>query len=359
MKIIFVLPSIYGGGAERVVTLLSEHFVTKKIDVTIISNTYVKADYQVSSGVKVLPFFTTESQAKSKLSIFRQIRCVRREMKKNSDAIVVGVMPMMFLIVVIASFFLKNKIVASDHTSFERPLKWHINFIRKYVYKMADAVTVLTQADYDYIDKGLKNKFVLPNPLAFTPVASIKDGKQNKILAVGRLDVWYVKGFDILIDAWSRIADKHRNWILEIAGKGNEESLFFLQKLTEDLGVSESVLFSGFHNDIDRIMRESSIFALTSRHEGFGMVLIEAMSQGCSCVSFDCGGRQKEIITDSTYGIIVENHDVFALSCALDRLIDNEKLRLELAQNGMELVGKYNIDIIAQKWILMFQSLRA
>lgn len=358
MKIIFVLPSIYGGGAERVITLLSDYLVSKNIDVSIITNTFVSADYQISSKVKIIPFFSSESQSKSKFKIIRQIKSVRREIKQHPDAIVVGVMPMMFLIVTIANLFLKNKIVASDHASFEFSCRWYTNFIRKYVYKFADAVTVLTQADYNYIGNGLKNKFILPNPLAFKPIENMTICKENKILAVGRLDVWHVKGFDILINAWAKIADKHKEWKLEIAGKGTEANVFFLKKLSDDLGVSDSVFFSGFHNDIDRIMKESAIFALTSRHEGFGMVLIEAMSQGCACISFDDGGRQKEIITNNINGIIIENQDVSILSEVLDTLIRNEELRFNIAKNAIEQVNKYSIDKIAQKWIGMFQSLK-
>lgn len=358
MKVIFVINSLTGGGAERVVTLLSKKFVSKGIDTTIITDTLEKSSYQSDNAVKLAPFFSTIKQKRSKVRIIYQAVSVRKILKGNPDAIVIGVMPIMFLVVFLASAFLPNIIIASDHTSFERPLKWHMNFIRNYLYRIADAVTVLTQVDYDYIGSRLKNKWVMPNPLAFDCIKDEIYTRNKNILAIGRLDVWYVKGFDLLLEACSKVLKKHSDWYLEIAGTGSEESVQALKTKAFSLGIGHLVLFSGFHIDIDKVMRNSSLFVLSSRHEGFGLVLIEAMSQGCACISFDCGGRQKEIIQDGIDGVIIENCDVIKLAEEIEKLIEDTDRRRYLSQNGILKSKVFNLDHISEKWIAMLHQLK-
>ena len=141
----------------------------------------------------------------------------------------------------------------------------------------------------------------MPNPLGLQPVNDIPH-KQNIILAVGRLDDWHVKGFDVLIRAWARVVSSFKflvstdGWKLQIAGTGSEESLNYLKQLCKENGVEDSVEFLGFRKDVEKLYQEASIYVLSSRYEGFGLVLIEAMSQGCACVACDYKGRQREII---------------------------------------------------------------
>ncbi len=359
MKIVFVLHSLFGGGAERVISVISKCLANEGSEVLLITNTFGISEYEISKEVKIIPFYRSAKQGYSRFKLFYQILTVRTVMINNPEAIVVGVMPTMFLVVAIASLFLKNRIVASDHTSFERPLKWHMNFIRKYVYKKADAVTMLTKTDYSFLKDWFKEKYVMPNPLAYTPIDRIETPREKKILAVGRLDDWEVKGFDLLIEAWAKIAKSHTDWKLEIAGKGSASSVEYLKNIAKQHNVRDNFVLSGFHSDIDKVMRESPIFALTSRHEGFGLVLIEAMSQGCACISFDCGGRQREIIEDGVSGIIVDNHDVNKLAEQLEYLIDNQEKRLQLASNGIKRSNDFNLDIITERWISMFHHLKA
>lgn len=356
MEVIFVLHNLYGGGAERVTCLVTECLVKKSVSVSIITNTNSCSDYNAPYGVRIIPFFK-EGSLNGINGFIQKIKTIRNEMKKHPQAIMVGVMPIAFLYVAIASLFLKNKIVASDHTSFERPLKWHMKFIRNYVYRMADAVTMLTEADAKYLGDKFKDKWVIPNPLAYKPLENLSIIKNNTVLAAGRLDDWYVKGFDLLLESWAKVSSLNSDWTLEIAGKGSRQALDTLKNKVSELGIKDRVLFSGFHKDIDRVMRESSIFVLSSRHEGFGLVLVEAMSQGCACISFDCGGRQKEIIKDEHIGIIVENHDVNELANKLMFLITNESERFELSKNGLKRSESYNVNKIIEIWISMFRHL--
>ena len=349
MNIIFLNHFIAGGGAERVVSLLSKKMIEKGHKVCLVTDVSISFSYAFDTNVCVYPLYRSDREKRSFLRLYYMVKNCRFCIKKENAHVLIGVLPLMNLVAVLASMGLKNKVIASEHTSFDRPLGWHVRFIRNVVYRFADVVTILTQADYKYLGSKLSNKVIMPNPLSYPCVQEVSVRRKN-ILAVGRLDVWKVKGFDLLIEAWGKIAHKYPDWTLEIAGKGNDGPIKYLQNISRNLNVEKQVVFLGFRHDIDVVMRMSSIFALTSRYEGFGMVLLEAMSQGCACISFDCGGRQKEIIKTPEEGIIIENHDVLELAKWLEKMIQDDTLRYKLSNAGVKRAKDFDLDIIEEKW---------
>ena len=310
MKIVFLNHFISGGGAEKVTSLISKSLICRGNEVGLMTNLLRPFFYDFDERVERLPLFYNEREWHSLFSLYYMIRNVRKMLKRDSPDVIIGVLPLMNLVAIVAAIGLKTKVIASDHTTFDRPVKIFARFIRSFVYRFADAVTVLTQTDYDFLGKRLPRKVVMPNPLAYSCVEMVDNPRRKNVLAVGRLDVWKVKGFDLLIEAWAQIADRYPEWILEIAGEGTEKSRNDLLEIAKNNKVENRIRFLGFRKDIDAVMRESSIFVLSSRIEGFGMVLIEAMSQGCACISFDDGGRQREIIRSDEEGIIVEDYNI-------------------------------------------------
>jgi glycosyltransferase involved in cell wall biosynthesis len=256
----------------------------------------------------------------------------------------------MFVLAKLCSLGLKIPIIASDHTMFNRKVNWHFDFIRFYGYNLADAVTILTKVDYDFLGKRLPQKVVMPNPVQYQIFSGLSIRKKT-ILAAGRLDVWWIKGFDILIETWGRIAPKYPDWQLEIAGSGSDIALKNLEDMAVRAGVSDRVAFLGFCKDIDKIMQESAIFVLSSRcGEGLGLVLLEAMSQGCACISFELDGRQREIITSPKSGLLIENENRDALEKALITLIENDTIRLSIAEAGRQEVLRYSKETVTDRW---------
>ena len=350
MKIVFLNHFISSGGAEKVTYLISKSMISRSHEVGLMTNLLKPFFYDFDESVERLPLFNNEREWHSFFSLYYMIRNVRRMLKRNRPDVIIGVLPLMNLVAIVAAIGLRTKVIASDHTSFDRPVKIFARFIRSFVYRFADAVTVLTQTDYDFLGKRLPRKVVMPNPLAYPCVVTVANPRRKNVLAVGRLDVWKVKGFDLLIEAWAQIADRNPEWILEIAGDGTEKNRNDLLEIAKNNKVENHIRFLGFRKDIDAVMRESSIFVLSSRIEGFGMVLIEAMSQGCACISFDDGGRQREIIHSDEEGIIVEDNSVLALAEKIEDLISNQEKRLYIAQNGIYRANSYSLNKIAEKW---------
>lgn len=353
MKILFFIESLGSGGAERVVSTLSNEFSQRGHDVMIVTNLLKEVKYDISDGVELLDFSGGKNSKNKFINTLRQLRNYRKILKQTKPDVAIGVMPFAFLLTKLASLGLRIPAIASDHTSFERKLPRHINFIRFKLYRFADAVTILTEADYNYLGSRLPNKVVMPNPLSFEVdnAESLIEDKKNKILAVGRVNEWRLKGYDILLKAWAEVESLFPDWTLEIVGEYNVESKLELAAFISNKIYNERVIFSGFCSNIEEKMSESSIFVLPSRIEGFGLVLIEAMSLGCACISFDTNGRQKEIISSSDIGFLLENKSKEALSKALKTLMANPMLRHKLGDNAILESRKYSLSIIADKWL--------
>ena len=140
-------------------------------------------------------------------------------------------------------------------------------------------------------------------------------------------------------------------------GDGNE-GLHYLSGLASQFKISKQIDFTGFRNDVRELLSKSSIFVLPSRYEGLPMVLLEAMSQGATCIAYDCFTGPAEIIEDNVNGLLIADQDQNAMQEGLKKLIENNDLRQELAQNGLRSLDKYSIDNIYQRWSKLFNSIQ-
>lgn len=174
----------------------------------------------------------------------------------------------------------------------------------------------------------------------------------KQVIAVGR----YVpqKGFDRLIPAWQLVARKHPDWILRIYGDGMREQL---QQQIDSLGITASCILEPTVSNIVDKYCESSIFALSSRFEGFGMVIIEAMACGVPPVSFTCPCGPQDIISDGKDGLLVEDGNIEQLAEKISYLIENEDIRKKMGQQARMDVQRFRIENIAEQWKQLFESL--
>lgn len=197
----------------------------------------------------------------------------------------------------------------------------------------------------------LKNVAVIYNPLPFFPERQ-SDGSSKQVIAAGR----YMpqKGFDRLIDAWSIVNMQHPDWVLRIYGDGMRQQL---QQQIDRLGIASSCILEHSTPDIDEKYCESSIFALSSRYEGFGMVIIEAMACGIPPVSFACPCGPRDIIDDGKNGLLVENGNIEMLAGKICYLIENDEIRQKMGQQARIDVERFKIEQIAGQWKELFESL--
>lgn len=195
----------------------------------------------------------------------------------------------------------------------------------------------------------LKNLEIIPN---FIPSIPKKQStcKNKQVIALGRYTEQ--KGFDLLIDAWKIVESKHSDWKIDLYGSGDKD---LYQKMADEKGLKNMKCHSSRRN-LEDIYTTASIYVLSSRHEGFGLVLIEAMSYGVPCVSFACPCGPKDIISHNINGLLVKNGDVNDLAANLKILIENQTLRQKLGTQAKKDVQQWEINSTMQKWVYLFSS---
>lgn len=235
--------------------------------------------------------------------------------------------------------------------SFIQKMKVAIKFkLMNQLAKSFDRFVVLTNDNI--AEWNLKNLLVVSNPLSFNPKES-SSIEAKKVIAVGRQN--YQKGFDLLLQSWQIINQKHPDWQLDIYGKLDKS--LGLDKLARELNIEKSVFFHEPVKNIEQQYLASSIYALSSRYEGFGMVLIEAMVCGVPCVSYDCPCGPSDIIKNEEDGFLVKNGDYNEFASKINKLIEDDTLRKEMGRNAKQNVLRYLPETIVKQWDNLFNDL--
>ena len=219
--------------------------------------------------------------------------------------------------------------------------------------KKLKALVLLTpQDEQDW--HGVTKTYVIPNFIPSYPNSSAPlDNK--RIIVVGRYNP--AKGYEYLIQAWKTIHHKHPDWIVDIFGSGEMHD--DVKRWIEDNGFSDSMLMN---EPTDRIMEEynrSSICVISSRYEGFPMVIMEAMACGVPCVAFDCPFGPRNIIKDGEDGILVEYLNSEALADSVCALIENVEMRKKMGMAARFNIRRFSSDEVMKKWKILFKTLSA
>ena len=222
--------------------------------------------------------------------------------------------------------------------------------LRKWTYPRCAAAVALTDtvAQHLHTVVGQRPVYVIPNGIRVPSVTAsdIAERDDRTIVAMGRLSP--EKGFDLLIDAFARLAAQHPDWRLEIAGEGPERAQ--LQQQIDQRGLRQQVQLVGWVDDPAQFLSRGALFVLSSRYEGFPMSLLEAMACGVPVVSFDCDSGPRAIIRPEVDGLLVPAADTVALAHAIDRLMSDPVTRHSLGQRARAVVERFSLEVFVQRW---------
>ena len=376
LKIVYCTPALYmAGGVERVLTLKANYFAEHfGYDITIILTEGKDKPlfYPLSDRIKIVnlsvnfeELWTCSFVKKVFVYLSKQ-----RIFKKRLTAELMHIRPDITVSLLRREINFINDIKdgskkigelhvnRANYRNFE---EGDANFIKNLFAKfwMRSLVSHLKQLDKFIVlteeDKAswteLSNVEVIPDPLAFD-VAEVSPLKAKRVIAVGRYV--YQKGFDLLLQAWAKIEKQFPDWELAIYGMGDRSPY---ENLAKQLGVDMNRChLNGSTQNIRKEYLESSLFVFSSRFEGFGMVLIEAMACGLPVVSFDCPCGPKDIVSHDEDGLLVPSGDIDKLANAMSQLMDSYELRHQMAKNAICNVRRFQIDEIADRCQLLFED---
>ncbi len=380
MKIAYVIDSLASkGGAERIVSdklnYMAEHY---GYDVYVITcyqnqqqdpNTYYLSEKVSQINLNISYYrqyrYRYPQRLWVKWTIYRRlIQVLKNTVQQIDPDVLVGLGYFMADVVTGMPCRALKLVESHDARSFSLLDKgskrsfWskvYMRLYRKYylkkVERRADLIVTLSNAEAKEWMKA-KRVEVIPN-FTVMPVLQQSTCQNKRVMAAGRLE--WQKGFDRLIASWAKVHDKHSDWHLHIFGSGTMQHQ--LTELITFYSLEEAITIHPYTSAIDREYSDSSIFALSSRFEGFGLVLLEAMQSGLPCVTFDCPYGPSEVVVDNQTGFVVNNGDVDAFADRLCCLIEDEVLRKRFSEASVRRAKHYDVEMVMNQWKTLLESL--
>jgi len=355
MKLTLIISSLGSGGAERVMMILANYWAQKGWQITLLTldDGNKKPFYNLYPDITHRPLGVAKNSSniiQGLTNNFKRVWVLRTAIKKYRGQTIISFMANTNVLTLIAALGLGIPIIVCEHNDPKFSVTnnvWRV--LRNLTYPMASRLTVLTQSAVSYFSPAIQLKTsVMPNPV-IKPTFNgnfKKDQNGNKIiLAMGRLTEQ--KGFDLLLKAFAEVSSKFPDWFLYIWGEGSLRHP--LEKLRDQLGLRDRVQFPGLTKQPYEIMKKADLFVMSSRYEGFPMVLIEAMACGLPVICFDCNGP-RDIIRDDVDGVLVPLADVPALSVGLEQLMNDEKKRDRLSTRAPEVIERFGLEKIMGMW---------
>ncbi|PKB15698.1 glycosyltransferase family 4 protein [Flavobacterium sp. 5] len=361
MKTLYITPDITdSGGISRVLSLKMNYFVSSlnyEVVVLSVNDGFSNHFYNFNSEIK---WYNIKKTKRAFLFLRGYILFIKKAILNEKPDVIVVCDAVLWLFI---PWFVKTDIPLIFETHFSASFEKVKNksFYTKFRSKLVQFFKQKTIKKFDYFvsvtDEGrkewdAKNSIVIPNPVSFKVIE--KANLVNKKAMAVCMNP-YIKGLDRLLLIWSKIIEKHSDWILDIYGQWDTNSEY--QKMADSLKISNNVNFILPTKDLQSSYNQSSVFLMTSRSEAFPMVLLEAMVSGVPCVAYDCPSGPRAIIERGTNGFLIEDGDLDSFIQKLELLIEDENMRFQMGKNALESVAVYDLEIIMKKWQDLFESL--
>jgi len=341
-------------GAERMTAVIANALAERGYRVFVLSLWDRASVFPLHEGVEHHALF--EERPSFKRMYFSTVLGIRRFVREHGIDVLIEVDTMLTLFTLPATLGVKVRRIAWEHCHFDEDLGRKARRVARWLAgRFDETVVVLTERDRERWQSALKPSARLVrivNPLPFPFPGRLAERTSHEVLAVGRLT--HAKGFDILLRAWQVVVTIHPSWTLKIVGDGEERGA--LEALAASLQIQDSVTFAGARHDLSGTYGNASIFCLSSRYEGYGLVLIEAMAHGLPIVSTDCETGPREILVDNVNALTVPVDDSTSMASAICELIERTDIASNLAQTGRTRAACLDISRIIPAWVSLMRT---
>jgi len=351
-KILFVVPSFSGGGAERVVSVLASSLAEKGIDTHCIVYYQAKNEYPHSEKIQKVYLVDNGEEAYKALGMKQKVKMLRKLINNIKPTYIIPFLPQVGFHVYLATFGKRYKVIQTvrnnpktdPESSFER-------LIRNFMIAFSWRSFVQNKDQMAYFPKFLRRKMVIiPNPVADVYLAAnhLYRDEVREVIAMGRLSEQ--KNFDLIIRAAVAVRENHPQIHFSIYGEGALQQ--DLQKKIEDNHLTDVVKLCGRTTDPAGVLNASDVFVLSSNYEGMPNALMEAMAVGLPCISTDCPTGPSDIITNNVNGMLIPVNDDNELVDAINKYVAYGREIHKIGKRAKEYIrDHYSSDVIADLFL--------
>lgn len=347
IKLVIVCGNLSSGGAERVISVLSDRLLDSFEYIEILTWREGTVFYQFDSHIKI----TSIISASRSNNILSNIYWFRKYILKMGPYAVLSFLAPFNILTRFSLLRTSIPVLVADRNDpvYDCPNKFWRK-VRDYFYSLSSGVCVQTLKNKEYFSKVIQNKTkVIYNP-AFIPEEMIGKAlhveKKKYIVSIGRLTKQ--KNQELLLNAFERIYQLYPEYRLIIYGEGELREV--LEQKIKELHLESIVKLPGAREDVHSLILDAEVFVLSSDYEGMPNALIEAMCLGLPCISTRVSGAT-ELISNSKNGLLVDIGDCESLTKSLLYLLENKSKAKEIATEAVEIANELNLDTIVGKWV--------
>ena len=319
--ILFAIGSMYGGGAERVVSVWASALAERGYKVSVLVYARCENEYPLSPLVEVCPIASSVDECND-LSILKRLGRFRKKIKELRPDLIISFLPEMQVYVALAALGLRIPRVETVRIS-----PWETGILKtrfarlwRWCFKSSDAVILQSEDQKDFFGKKVQKKsVVIPNPINPIYINNPKteyNAESHRVVAAGRLSVQ--KNYKMAIDAIKSVSERHPDVSLEIYGEGGLKEE--LEAYVKNSGLESNVFLKGRTSELYKAYRNADVYVMTSDYEGMPNALAEAMAVGLPSVSTDCKTGPRDLIDDGENGYLVSCNDSAALAERIERI---------------------------------------
>lgn len=347
---LFVIPTLTGGGAERVISILAGELAKLGIATGIVVFYPSENEYPIESAVK--KFYLTERfEMYQTLNKLQKVRKLKKLIHQANPDLIIPFLDHVCTMTVLATIgtAYTSKVVTTVRSNPEYPENKLSGLLRNVTILISAGCVVQNQGQRKLFPYLKKKMFVIPNPVDEMFLKNMKcyPTQIHSILSVGRLED--EKNFPLLFQAFAMLPNR-QDKKLHICGKGSQEK--YLKELSHNLGIAEQVIFHGRVSNIEQMYQTADLFILSSSREGMPNALLEAMASGLPCIATDCPFGPGEMIEQGKSGILVENRNITQLTEAITWMISHPERAFQMGKSARNRVlEKWTGRQVALEWI--------